>query len=165
MPKQHITFLCLFLILFLFTMHAEVLAQPNQSSDAELYIKLLEEIRKLDTKISQLETKMTEKISQLETKMTRNMSQLETNLQTHVDKKFSELNNEVTEVKSDVSYINGQLSIIKWVVTIVGAPILVAMVINFFQDRRTKAKVTTVNQGTEDDAQGGTTPSQVGEVS
>ena len=159
MLNPHRTLLCIFLILFLFSMHSDVLAQSGQNSDTKLsesqYIKLLEEIRKIDTNISQTETKITEKIAQLET-----------NLRAHVDEKSSEVSKNISELKSDVSYINGQLSIIKWVVTIIGAPILVSIIINFVQDRRYKTPVATVNQDTEDDAESGTTPTaSVGEVS
>ena len=81
--------------------------------------------------------------------MTEKMSQLETNMRTHVDEKVSELSKDINLLRSEVTYINGQLSIIKWAIIIFGAPILVGFIINYLQNRKNKAKVDTVNQITE----------------
>ena len=135
MRNKHTTRLCIISILFLLSIYSDVHAQSGQSSDTLLtesqYVKVLEEIRKIDTKISKLET----------------------NLRTHVNEKVAELSKEINEVRSDVAYINGQLSLIKWVVTIIGGPILVGIIIlligYYIQNSKNKTTVATVNQNTE----------------
>lgn len=135
MLVKHTTRLCIYSILFLLSIYSDVFAQSGQSSDTQLtesqYVKILEELRKIDTKISKLEI----------------------NLRTHVDEKVAELSKEINVVRSDVSYINGQLSLIKWVVTIIGGPILVGIIIvligYYIQNRKNKTTVATVNQNTE----------------
>ncbi len=143
---QRKTLLWIFVFLLIFSIYSDGFAQSGQNSNTELsesqYIKIIEEIRKL-------ETKMTDRISQLETKMTDRISQLDKDMRAHVDVKVSELSKDINELRSDVSYLNGQLSIIKWVMTIIGAPILVGLIIIYFQNRKNKTMVDTENQITE----------------
>ena len=62
-----------------------------------------------------------------------------------LDKKFNQLS-------ADVAFINGQLTIIKWSITIFGAPLLVGLIVGliiyYLQNRKQKAN-TTANVATE----------------
>lgn len=66
----------------------------------------------------------------------------------YVDEKTSELSKEINQVRTDVAYIKGQMSLVKWVVAIIGAPILVGIIINYFQNRKNKTQVGIVNKET-----------------
>ena len=128
MLNQHKTLFWIFIFLLVFAIFPDAYAQTRQNSDTGLsesqYTKLLEEIRKLDTKIAQTET----------------------NLRTHIDEKTSELSKEINQVRTDVAYIKGQMSLVKWVVAIIGAPILVGTIINYFQNRKNKTEADTENR-------------------
>lgn len=143
MLNQHRRLLWIFVYLSLFSVYSEGLAQSGQNADTGLsesrYVKLIDEIRKLDTKMAQLEIKITEKITQTET-----------NLRIYVDAKTSELSKEINQVRTDVAYINGQLSLLKWVVTIVGAPILVGLIMLYFQNRKNKTEDDVKHKNTAD---------------
>lgn len=134
MLNQHRRLLWIFVYLSFFSVYSDGLAQSGQNADTGLsesrYVKLIDEIRKLDTKMAQLETKITQKITQTET-----------NLRIYVDEKTSELSKEINQVRTDVAYINGQLSLLKWVVTIIGAPILVGFIMLYFQNRKNKYSI------------------------
>lgn len=74
------------------------------------------------------------------------MGELESRMRDHVDDKISALSTDINTLRQDVAFINGQLSIIKWVLTIIGGPLLVViigvLVNNYFQNRRDKNSVT-----------------------
>lgn len=79
--------------------------------------------------------KIIEKIDQLEKNMLKGMHELELKMRDHVDKKFGELDKKIDELddrldklSEDVAFINGQLTNIKWVIAIFGAPLLVSIV-------------------------------------
>lgn len=129
------TILFVFAILFVSYMCSVGFAQSGQGSDAELsesqYIDLIKEIRQLDKN------------------MTKNMGELEIKMRDHVDEKISALSTDISDLRKDVAFINGQLSIIKWALTIIGGPLLVViigvLVNNYFQNRRNKNNVATQN--------------------
>lgn len=125
------TILFVFVILFVSYMYSVGFAQSGQGSDSSLsgsqYIDLIKEIRQLDTN------------------MTKNMGELESKMRDHVDGKISALSTDINNLRQDVAFINGQLSIIKWTLTIIGGPLLVViigvLVNNYFQNRRNKNNV------------------------
>ena len=127
------TILFVFVILFVSYMYSVGFAQSGRGSDSSLsgsqYIDLIKEIRQLDTN------------------MTKNMGELESKMRDHVDTKISALSTDINNLRQDVAFINGQLSIIKWTLTIIGGPLLVViigvLVNNYFQNRRNKNNVVT----------------------
>ncbi len=132
---QRTILLCILGIFFVLFMHSIGFAQSGQTSDSDLstsqYVELIKEIRQLDKN------------------MTENMSELEKRLRDHVDKKVSVLSTDINNLRKDVAFINGQLSIIKWALTIIGGPLLVViigvLVNNYFQNRRNKTNSNTQN--------------------
>ena len=132
---QRTTFLCIFGIFFVLFMDSIGFAQSGQTSDSDLstsqYVDLIKEIRQLDTS------------------MTKNMSELESRMRDHVDDKVSALSTDINNLRKDVAFINGQLSIVKWTLTIIGGPLLVViigvLVNNYFQNRRNKTNTDTKN--------------------
>ncbi len=129
------TILFVFVMLFVSYMCSVGFTQSGQGSDAELsgsqYIDLIKEIRQLDKN------------------MTKNMGELEIKMRDHVDEKISALSTDISDLRKDVAFINGQLSIIKWALTIIGGPLLIViigvLVNNYFQNRRNKNNVATQN--------------------
>ncbi len=107
---QRTTLLCIFGIFFVLFMHSVGFTQSGQTSDSDLstsqYVELIKEIRQLDKN------------------MTKNMSELESRMRDHVDEKVSVLSTDINNLRKDVAFINGQLSIIKWDLTIIGGPFL-----------------------------------------
>ena len=118
------TFSIIFGILFVLCMASTALAQQEQQPDSALsesqVIKIIEAIHESENRMRE-----------------------------YVDKKFGELDKKIDglddrfdELSEDVAFINGQLTIIKWGITIFGAPLLVGLIIYFVQNRKQKANVT-----------------------
>ena len=146
MLNQPRILLRLFLIFFLFSMHSDVIAQNQDTELSESrYIKLLEEIRKLDTK-------MAERIGEQNTKMAEKLGNLDTELRKHVDEKIDEVNDEIKTLRDDIAFMKGMFTTIQGITTIFGGPILVgiliAMIVNYIQNRK-NTTVPNVNQNTE----------------
>jgi len=139
MLNQRAPLLCVFGIFFVFFIYTIGFAQSGQRSNSALstsqYVELIKEIRQLDTN------------------MTKNISELESKMRDHVDDKVSALSTDINNLRNDVAFINGQLSIIKWALTIIGGPLLLiiigAMVKNYLQNRRNKNNVATQSRGKE----------------
>ena len=136
------TILFVFVILFVSYMYSVGFAQSGQGSDASLsgsqYIDLIKEIRQLDTN-------MTKKMGELEIKMRDHVDGKISTLSTDINNLRQELSTDINNLRQDVAFINGQLSIIKWTLTIIGGPLLVViigvLVNNYFQNRRNKNNV------------------------
>ncbi len=126
------------------------IAQSGQKSDSALSGSQYNDLIEL---IHQLDKNMTENISDLDKNMTVNMGKLENRMRDHVDDKISALRTDINNVRQDVAFINGQLSIIKWSVTIIGGPLLVVIigvvVNNYVQNRRNKNSVTAQSNAKE----------------
>ena len=104
-------------ILFIFSIPFTAFAQQEQQAGAVLsqsqFEKLLD---KIDESEDEIRKHVDEKFDKL-------------------DKKFDELDEKFDELSTDVAFINGQLTIIKWSITIFGAPLLVGLIIYYFQNR------------------------------
>ena len=123
MLNQPRILLRLFLIFFLFSMHSDGIAQnPDTELSESRYIKLLEEIRKLDTK-------MAERIGEQNTKMAEKLGNLDTELRKHVDEKIDEMNDEIKTLRDDIAFMKGMFTTIQGITTIFGGPILVGILI------------------------------------
>ena len=157
MLNQRRVLLCILGVLFVFYMSSTGFAESDQKSDSALsesqYIMLIQEIRELDTKmaerIRELDTKMAERIGAQNTKMAEKLGELETKMREHVDKKLSDVNDEIKELQEDVAFMKGMFTTIQGITTIFGGPLLVgialAMIVNYIQNRRNKTKVDTEN--------------------
>ena len=108
---------CIFGILFIFSIVSAAFAQQDNSALSQ----------------SQFE-KILEKIDESEKETLKGMHELETKMRDHVDKKIAEVNTNITELKEDVANIKGQLTIIKWGITVFGAPLLVGIVVIIVQN-------------------------------
>ena len=78
--------------------------------------------------------KILEKIDESEKETLKGMHELETKMREHVDSKIAVVNTNITELKEDVANIKGQLTIIKWGITVFGAPLLVGIVVIIVQN-------------------------------
>lgn len=144
MLNQRSTILCLISIFFIIFTCSVGFTQSVQKSDSALsgsqYNDLIKEIHELDKN------------------MTKKMGELESRMRDHVDDKISALSTDINKLSQDVAFINGQLSIIKWALTIIGGPLLVViigvLVNNYFQNRRNKNKVA-IQSGVKEDTDTG----------
>lgn len=78
--------------------------------------------------------KILEKIDESEKETLKGMHELELKMREHIDKKIAEVNTNITELKEDVANIKGQLTIIKWGITVFGAPLLIGIVVIIVQN-------------------------------
>ncbi len=122
MFNQRRTILCIIAIFFIINMCSVGIAQSGQKSDSALSGSQYNDLIKV---IHQLDKNMTKNISDLDKSMTENMGELENRMRDHVDDRISALRTDINNVRQDVAFINGQLSIIKWSLTIFGGPLLV----------------------------------------
>lgn len=150
MFNQRRTILCIIAIFFIINTCSVGIAQSGQKSDSALSGSQYNDLIEL---IHQLDKNMTKNISELDKNMTKNMGELENRMRDHVDDRISALRTDINNVRQDVAFINGQLSIIKWALTIIGGPLLVVIigviVNNYFQNRRNKNSVTAQSSGKE----------------
>ena len=126
------TLWCILGILFVILITSAAFAQQEQQPDSALTQSQAD--------------KIIEKINELETNMLKGMHELETNMRDHVDKKIAEVNTNITELKEDVANIKGQLTIIKWGITVFGAPLLIGIVVIIVQNhfsRKNNAKIVS----------------------
>ena len=157
MLNQGKTLLYVFGIFFIFIICSIGFAQSDQKPESPLsssqYIELLKEIRQLDTK-------MAERMGEQNTKTAEKLGELNSELREYIDTKISGVNDNLDEVKKDVAFMKGMFTTIQGITTILGGPLLVgiiiAMVVNYIQNRRNEAKVDTeskVRAKTEVDAE------------
>ena len=129
MLNVRLTLLSIFGILFIFSISFTTFAQQEQQSDAALsQSQFVQIIDRIDKSKEEIRKHVDEKFDRLDKK---------------IDEKFSELDKKIDELNEDVAFINGQLTIIKWSITIFGAPLLVGLIIYYLQNRKKKANTTT----------------------
>ena len=125
----------IFGILFIFSISFTAFAQQEQQPAAVLsqsqFIQLLDRI---DKSKEEMRKHVDEKFNELDKKFDKKFDAL--------DKKFDALDTKFDKLSTDVAYINGQLTIIKWSITIFGAPLLIALIIYYLQNRKQKANTT-----------------------
>ncbi len=126
----------IFGILFIFSLTLTAFAQQEQQSDAALsQSQFMQILDKIDASEDRMRKHVDEKFGEL-------------------DKKFDELDEKVDKLSTDVAFINGQLTIIKWIITIFGAPLLVGLIIYYLQNRK-KTVNTAANVATKVPAESG----------
>ena len=118
----------IFGILFIFSITFTAFAQQEQQTDAALsqsqFMQLLD---KIDESEDEMRKHVDKKFDELDQKF---------------DEKFGELDKKFDKLSTDVAFINGQLTIIKWSITIFGAPLLVGLIICYLQNRKIKINTT-----------------------
>ncbi len=136
----------IFGILFIFSISFSAFAQQEQRSSAPLsqsqFMQLLDRIDKSE---EEMRKHVDEKFDKLDKKFDAKFGEL--------DKKFDELDEKFDKLSTDVAFINGQLTIIKWSITIFGAPLLVGLIIYYLQNRKKRVN-TTANVETKVPAEG-----------
>ena len=119
------TLWCILGILFILAISFTAFAQQEQSSDAALsQSKFMQIIDRIDKSKDEMRKHVDEKFDALDKKF---------------DAKFGELDKKFNQLSADVAFINGQLTIIKWSITIFGAPLLVGLIIYYLQNRKKTA--------------------------
>lgn len=114
----------IFGILFIFSISFTAFAQQEQQSGAALsQSQFMQILDKIDESEDKMRKHVDDKFDEL-------------------DKKFDELDDKFDKLSTDVAFINGQLTIIKWSITIFGAPLLVGLIIYYFQNRKKMANTT-----------------------
>ena len=114
----------IFGILFILSIPFTAFAQQEQQSDAALsQSQFMQIIDRIDKSKEEMRKHVDEKFDEL-------------------DKKFDELDEKFDELSTDVAFINGQLTIIKWSITIFGAPLLIGLIIYYLQNRKRKTNTT-----------------------
>ena len=119
----------IFGILFIFSISFTAFAQQEQQAGTAL-------------SQSQFE-KLLEKIEESEDKMRSHVDKKFDELDEKFDEKFGKLDEKFDKLSTDVAFINGQLTIIKWSITIFGAPLLIGLIIYYLQNRKSKINTTT----------------------
>ena len=133
MLNQRAPLLCIFGIFFVFFLYSIGFAQSGQGSDSALsgsqYNDLIKEIHQLDKNL------------------TKNISELEIKMRDHVDKKISEVNDDMEEIQKDIAFMKGMFNTIGGFTKIFGGPLLIGiaigMILNHLQNRRNKTKTDT----------------------
>ena len=113
----------IFGILFIFSISFTAFAQQEQQPAALSQSQFMQLLNKIDESEDRMRSHVDKKFDEL-------------------DKKFDELDRKFDKLSTDVAYINGQLTIIKWSITIFGAPLLIALIIYYLQNRKQKANTT-----------------------
>ena len=112
-------------ILFIFSIAFTAFAQEEQKSDTVLsQSQFMQIIDRIDKSKEETRKHVDERFEKLDKK---------------IDEKFGELDKKIDELNTDVAFINGQLTIIKWSITIFGAPLLVGLLIYYLQNRKKKS--------------------------
>ena len=118
----------IFGILFIFSITFTAFAQQEQQSDAALsQSQFMQIIDRIDKSKDEMRKHVDEKFDELDKKF---------------DEKFGELDKKFDELNADVAFINGQLTIIKWSITIFVAPLIVGLIIYYLQNRKRKTNTT-----------------------
>ena len=118
----------IFGVLFIFSIAFTAYAQQEQQSDAALsQSQFMQIIDRIDKSKEEIREHVDERFEKLDKK---------------IDEKFGELDKKIDELNTDVAFINGQLTVIKWSITIFGAPLLVGLLIYSLQNRKKTVNTT-----------------------
>ena len=129
MSNIQVTLRRIFGILFIFSITFTAFAQQEQQPAAALsQSQFMQIIDRIDKSEERMRKHVDEKFGELDKKIDK--------LDEKFEAKFGELDNKFNQLSADVAFINGQLTIIKWSITIFGAPLFVGLIIYYLQNRK-----------------------------
>lgn len=104
----------IFIFLFVLSITSIVLAQSPKS----------------DSSLSESDIiKIIDRIHESEKTMINEMKTLETTMRNYTDTKFEKLDAKLNTINTEMAVLNANIGSLKWFITILGAPVLVAIVI------------------------------------